>query len=196
MSHSAVICTPSTARNSASMLVPRAPTPMIPTRTTERGSNFIPITLPSAGEAITSSESGEDVASLLRPRDAPVTAADLRRSRLEIFIAILLEIVHVVTNLFVLTSHSISSSNQFICSVFRASSFISHASIRNRIRNVNQFCVRGIEKYLDLILLLDKLPALYLQGQTYMHVTTLDWIIVIVSIGVSFLPALLLAKRG
>jgi solute:Na+ symporter, SSS family len=29
-----------------------------------------------------------------------------------------------------------------------------------------------------------------------MHVTTLDWIIVIVSIAVSFLPALLLAKRG
>src|SRR5262249_2537184 len=44
--------------------------------------------------------------------------------------------------------------------------------------------------------LLDKLLTPSLQGQTHMHVTTLDWIIVIVSIAVSFLPALLLAKRG
>jgi solute:Na+ symporter, SSS family len=49
---------------------------------------------------------------------------------------------------------------------------------------------------LDLIRLLDKLLALFLQGHTYMHVTTFDWIIVIVSVAVSFLPALLLAKRG
>ena len=29
-----------------------------------------------------------------------------------------------------------------------------------------------------------------------MHITSLDWIIIIASIGISFLPALLLAKRA